>query len=121
MSTVLVVDDNVMDRKIFGTYLKQAGFTVFNAQNAEEAMEQVTRHPPNLIVLDVVMEGKSGFEVCRKLKTDQHTKAIPVMICSFKSTDADKLWGEAVGADAYLGKPVDQGEFIKKVWQLLAR
>jgi chemotaxis family two-component system response regulator PixH len=120
MSKVLVVDDSLTDRKVLITYLQQAGLTVFDAQSAEEAMEKLTQYRPNLIVLDVVMEGKSGFEMCRTLKADNHTKLIPIILCSSKSTEADKLWGDVVGADAYLSKPVNREELINKVQQLIA-
>lgn len=119
MHKVLVVDDSLMDRRILTTYLHQAGLMVLNATSAEEAMAKLDQYQPNLIVLDVIMEGKSGFEMCRKLKADQHTQAIPVIICSSKATAADKMWGDVIGADAYLPKPVPQEEFINKVKQLL--
>ena len=72
-------------------------------------------------VLDVVMGGKSGFEMCRQLKADKTTETIPVIICSSKSTEADKMWGDVVGADAYLSKPVDRDEFVSKVRELIAK
>lgn len=121
MNTVLVVDDSVIDRRLISTYLHQLGLTVFMAQSAEEAMEKLNHHQPKLIILDVVMEGKSGFEMCRKLKTDQKTKSIPIIICSSKSTKADKMLGEAMGADAYFPKPVEQSEFVNTVQQLIAK
>ena len=119
MSTILIVDDSLMDREILGTYLKQSGLTVLNAENATEAMDKIHRNQTSLVVLDIIMDGKSGFEVCRQLKANAETKSIPVLLCSSKSTAADKLWGEAVGADGYIAKPVDQQEFMNKVWQLL--
>jgi DNA-binding response OmpR family regulator len=120
MSKVLVVDDSLTDRKVLITYLQQAGLTVFDAESAEEAMEKLSQYEPNLIILDVVMGGKSGFEMCRTLKANINTKLIPVILCSSKSTEADKMWGDVVGADAYLAKPVDRDELINKVQQLIA-
>jgi two-component system, chemotaxis family, response regulator PixH len=121
MNKVLVVDDSLMDRKLLSTYLQQAGLVVFDAKSAEEAIEKLSQYQPSLIVLDVVMEGKSGFELCRKLKTDQNTQFIPVILCSSKSTDADKMWGDVVGADAYITKPVDPDELIRKVRELMPK
>jgi chemotaxis family two-component system response regulator PixH len=121
MSKVLVVDDSLMDRQVLSSYLEQAGWTVDNANSAEDAMTKLDRDRPDLIVLDVVMEGKSGFEMCRQLKADSNTKSIPIVICSSKSTEADKMWGDVVGADAYIAKPVDREQLINKIRQLIAR
>ncbi|MBR8826939.1 MAG: response regulator [Gomphosphaeria aponina SAG 52.96 = DSM 107014] len=120
MKTVLVVDDSLTERRLLSTYLQQVGLTVLSAASAEEAMEKVNHHPPELIILDVIMGGKSGFEMCRKLKSDQTTKSIPVIICSSKCTAADKMLGKALGADEYVGKPVDQAEFLRKVKAIIA-
>lgn len=121
MNKVLVVDDSLTDRKVVSAYLEQAGLKVLEVGSAEEAMTQLAQYQPNLIVLDVVMEGKSGFEMCRNLKAEQSTKPIPIILCSSKSTDADKMWGDVVGADAYLTKPVNRDELVNKVKQLINR
>lgn len=120
MRKVLIVDDSLTDRKIISSYLLQAGLTIASVESAEDALEQMRDSLPNLIVLDVVMGGKSGFELCRKLKADSSTRNIPIVICSSKSTKADKMLGQAVGADAYVTKPVDPTEFMSKVQQLVA-
>lgn len=120
MSKVLVVDDSLTDRRVTTTYLEQAGLTVLDVESAEEALEKLAHYQPNLIVLDVVMGGKSGFELCRSLKANIATKKIPVILCSSKSTEADKMWGDVVGADAYLAKPVNREELLDKVQQLIA-
>ncbi len=119
MSKVLVVDDSLMDRRVLSSYLTEAGLTVLDVESAEEAMEKIADYQPQLIVLDVVMGGKSGFEFCRNLKADQNTKPIPVILCSSKSTEADKMWGDVVGADAYITKPVNRDELLGKVEQLI--
>ncbi len=119
MNKVLVVDDSLTDRRIMTTYLTEAGLTVLDVESAEEAMEKIADYQPQLIVLDVVMGGQSGFEMCRSLKADQNTKPIPVILCSSKSTEADKMWGDVVGADAYITKPVNRDELLVKVEQLI--
>ena len=119
MNTALVVDDSLMDRQVLATYLHQAGLTVLSAESGEDAMSQLARRYPDLIILDIVMEGKSGFEICRKLKADTKTQSIPVILCSFKSTEVDKMWGKVVGADAYLAKPVNRDELMSTVQQLI--
>jgi two-component system, chemotaxis family, response regulator PixH len=120
MSKVLVVDDSLTDRRVLSTYLTEAGLTVLDVESAEEAMEKLGDYQPNLIVLDVVMGGKSGFEMCRTLKANVSTKPIPVILCSSKSTEADKMWGDVVGADAYLAKPVNREELLGKIQQLIS-
>ncbi len=120
MNKVLVVDDSLTDRKVTTSYLEQAGLTVLDVESAEEALEKLIQYQPNIIVLDVVMGGQSGFELCRTLKANVGTKAIPVILCSSKSTEADKMWGDVVGADAYIAKPVNRDELINKVQQLIA-
>jgi two-component system, chemotaxis family, response regulator PixH len=111
MSTALLVEDSVTEAQTLTRYLQQAGFTVVSATSCEEAKVQMTLGRPDLIILDVILPGQSGFELCRELKTDGETKAIPIVICSTKNTDVDRLWGNMLGADAYCTKPVDQQEF----------
>ncbi|MGC9505628.1 response regulator transcription factor [Baaleninema sp.] len=120
MSTILVVEDGMTDREAINRYLKQNGLSVINAETGEEALEKLNSKTPDLIVLDVILPGQSGFELCRELKTDPKTKSIPVIICSSKNTDVDKTWGNMLGADAYLTKPVDETLLMQTVRKLIA-
>lgn len=119
MSTVLVVEDSITESEIITRYLQLAGLKVLSARSVEEAQESLDRQKPDLIVLDVILPGQSGFELCRELKIDPETSPIPVVICSTKDTDADKMWGTMLGADAYLPKPVDQQELLLTVQRLM--
>ncbi len=119
MSTVLLVEDSLTDSKRLTGYLQQSGLTVVSVGSVEEAQEKLHRLKPDLIVLDVILPGQSGFELCLELKTNPSTVSIPVVICSSKGTEGDKLWGNLLGADAYLPKPVDQQQFVQTVRQLL--
>ena len=119
MSTVLVVEDGLTDRERINQFLKQAGLSVINAASSEEAVAQLSLQTPDLIVLDVILPGQSGFELCRELKTNPQTCKIPVIICSTKDTDVDKMWGDMLGANAYLPKPVDRLEFLQTVQRLI--
>lgn len=118
MNKALVVDDSLMMREVFGIYLQNAGFSVEKVRSVEEAQETMTNYQPNLIILDVVMGGRSGFEFCLQLKKSKQTCSIPVIICSTKATQADLMLGDIIGADAYLAKTVPQAEFISKAQQL---
>ncbi|CAN5836260.1 response regulator [soil metagenome] len=119
MATALIVEDSLTDRELLTHYLQQSGITVTSAQSSEEALQMLKTTPPDLVFLDVVLPGQSGFEFCRDLKTTESTQNIPVVICSTKGTEADKLWGSMLGADAYLTKPVDQQQLTKTVEQLM--
>jgi two-component system, chemotaxis family, response regulator PixH len=120
MTTVLLVEDSLTDSQLLTQYLKQAGFLVISVGSCEEARVKLQIYQPDLVLLDVILPGQSGFELCRDLKTNAHTKQIPVVICSTKGSDADKLWGSLLGADAYLPKPVDPSELTRTVARLTA-
>jgi two-component system, chemotaxis family, response regulator PixH len=119
MGTALVVEDSMTDMQILVGCLQQGGITVLVAQSGEEALAAIARQRPDVIVLDVVLPGCSGFEVCRELKTNDGTSEIPIVICSTKGGEMDKFWGMKQGADAYLTKPIDQDEFVRTVKQLI--
>ena len=119
MNTVLVVEDSLVQTKLLTRYLQQAGLAVVSVKNVEEAQSSLGVQKPDLIILDVILPGQSGFESCRELKADPSTSQIPVVICSTKNTDVDKMWGNMLGADAYLPKPVDQKELVQTILQLI--
>lgn len=121
MHTVLVVEDSLTEIQKVSQYLIQAGWAVLHAASGEEAQRQLSVTPryPDVIILDVILPGQSGFELCRELKSDPKTRSIPVVMCSTKSTDTDKMWGQLLGADAYLAKPVDPQELIQTLQRLL--
>ncbi|MBF2000849.1 MAG: response regulator [Synechococcales cyanobacterium C42_A2020_086] len=119
MGTALVVEDSMTDMQILTRCLQQSGITVLVAQSGEEAMAAIARQRPDVVVLDVVLPGCSGFEVCRELKGDMATRDIPIVICSTKGSEMDRFWGMKQGADAYLAKPIDQDEFVQTVKQLI--
>ncbi|MEM9265180.1 MAG: response regulator [Cyanobacteria bacterium P01_F01_bin.13] len=120
MVTALIVEDSLTDRERLSHYLQQSGITVVGVQSSEEALLRVQTEPPDMVFLDIVLPGQSGFEFCRDLKTNKHTQDIPVVICSTKSTEADKLWGSMLGADAYLSKPIDQQQLTETIQQVMS-
>ncbi|HBB32501.1 MAG TPA: two-component system response regulator [Cyanobacteria bacterium UBA8803] len=120
MMTVLLVEDSLTETQVLTRYLSQAGLRVISVTNGEEAKLKLQLQTPDLVILDVILPGQSGFEICREIKTNASTQKIPVVICSTKGTDADKLWGSMLGADAYLSKPVNQQELMQIIRQLTA-
>lgn len=120
MTTVLLVEDSLTETQVITRYLNQAGLTVVSVKSGEEAQIKLQSQKPDLVILDVILPGQSGFELCRELKTNIKTQGIPVVICSTKGTDADKLWGSMLGADAYIPKPVDQLQLMQTIKKLTA-
>jgi len=120
MGYTLVVDDSATERSIITGYLKGEGIDVSIALSGEEALKKIQQDSPDLIVLDIVLPGRSGFEICRELKGSDHTNQIPIILCSTKGTEIDKFWGMKQGADAYILKPVNREELVGKVKELTA-
>lgn len=119
MGTALVVEDSITELQIIKSCLQQIGINVATAASGEEALEKIRSCCPDVIVLDVVLPGRSGFEICRALKAEENTSKIPIIICSTKDTEMDKFWGMKQGADAYLSKPIDQQVLIRTVRELI--
>ncbi|QSJ18811.1 response regulator [Nostoc sp. UHCC 0702] len=119
MNTVLVVEDGLTDMQILSRYLQQAGYSVIGATSSEEAQVKIDSTKPDLIFLDVILPGKSGFEICRELKNNPNTSNIPVVFCSTKNSDVDKIWGNMLGAEGYLSKPINQEELVLVLKQFL--
>lgn len=119
MVTALVVEDSSTERNILTSCLKEGGITVSTAVSGEEALEKINSHKPDVIILDVVLPGISGFEICRRLKAEENTKDIHIILCSTKGTEMDKFWGLKQGADVYIPKPIDQETFVNTVKRLL--
>jgi DNA-binding response OmpR family regulator len=121
VTTALVVDDSLTDMQVLSRCLQQGGLNVLTASSGEEALTKISNQKPDIIILDVVLPGCSGFEVCREIKDAAATSNIPVVICSTKGGQMDKFWGMKQGADAYLAKPVDQEEFVRTVIGLIKK
>ncbi len=119
MTTVLVIEDGLTDMEVLSRYLQQAGCSVISATSSEEAQSKIDSNKPDLIFLDVILPGKSGFEICRELKNNPDTSKIPVVFCSTKNSDVDKIWGNMLGAEAYLSKPINQEELVSTLKKLV--
>ncbi|NJL46574.1 MAG: response regulator [Leptolyngbyaceae cyanobacterium SM2_5_2] len=119
MSIVLVVEDSVPQREMMTDLLRGIGLEVAIAGDGLEALERIQHHPPDVIVLDIVMPRMNGYELCRRLKANPRTQHLPVVMCSSKGEEFDRYWGMKQGADAYIAKPFQPAELVGTVQQLL--
>lgn len=119
MSTVLVVEDSLTQRELISDLLKNSGLSVVFARDGVEALEQVESSCPDLVVLDIILPRMNGYEVCRRLKSDEKTQNLAVVMCSDKGQRFDLYWGIKQGADAYISKPFQPQELVGTVQYLL--
>ena len=115
IKNVLVVDDSSTDRHLLTELLKKHGYSVSIATSGEEAIVKAKQEKPDLILMDIVMPGMSGFEATRSISRDAETSGIPVIICSTKGQETDKAWGLRQGAKDYMVKPVNEKVLIEKL------
>jgi two-component system, chemotaxis family, response regulator PixH len=113
--TILIVDDTPSEMELIRYYLNEGGYSVIGTDSPKSALEQAIEHQPNVIITDVVMPGMSGFELCRTLKKHPATGHVPIIICSSKSEEIDRLWGMKQGADVYLTKPFTRDDLLRAV------
>ena len=116
---ILVVDDSWTALTLIATPLRNSGFEVITAVDGDEALERVFRDRPHCIVLDVVLPKQNGFQLCRKLKSWEGSRNIPIILLTSKNTPVDKSWGLRQGADMYMTKPFDTDELVANVRRLV--
>ena len=115
ISSILVVDDSPTDLQHLSSMLSKNGFKVTTADSAEDALAKVKQSRPDLVLMDVVMPGQNGFQATRTLSRDESTKDIPVILCTSKGQETDKVWGMRQGARDYIVKPVVQADLLAKI------
>ncbi|MBU7582337.1 MAG: response regulator [Nostoc sp. TH1S01] len=115
VGTILIVEDSPSELELMSHYLKESGYNVIKATGAKEALEQAILQNPDAIVTDVVMPGMSGFELCRSLKKHPVTQKLPIVICSSKNLEIDRLWAMKQGADVYLTKPYTREQLLRAI------
>ncbi|MDJ0682754.1 MAG: response regulator [Xenococcaceae cyanobacterium MO_167.B52] len=120
MSQILLVEDSRAEAEKLTRYLEKQGLSVLGVTSGEEAELRLKQQKPALIVLDVILPGQSGFELCRKLKANPETEKIPIIICSTKDKEIDRTWANMSGADAYLTKPVNEAAFQQTISKLIS-
>ena len=116
---ILVVDDEIYMQHILEFSLGMEGMEVISVSSGEEALRRVSEERPDLIVLDVLMPGMDGYEVCRRLRQQESTRAIPIVFLSAKDGRGDREHGLRAGADAYITKPFSPQSLIDTIVELL--
>ena len=119
MPTVMVVDDASLTRETLTRLLKREGYATQSASTGREALHLIEEQQPDLVLLDVMMPGKTGFEVCQAVRGDESLAGMKILMLSAKGRETDLAKGQALGADAYMTKPFSTRELADKVKALL--
>jgi twitching motility two-component system response regulator PilH len=112
---ILIVDDSATDRQFFLEALIRHGYECITANDGAEGVDKAKADQPDLILMDIVMPGMDGFMATRAITHDEATKHIPVIICTSKTQETDRLWGLRQGAKDFLVKPINAKELVAKI------
>ncbi len=112
---ILVVDDSPTERHVLVDLLTKNGYQVITAESGEEGVEKAKKELPDLVLMDVVMPGLNGYQATRTLTREESTKNIPIIVCTSKGQETDKIWGLRQGAQDYLVKPINGDELLAKI------
>lgn len=115
IKNILIVDDSPTELHVMREMLVKNGFSVSTASGGEEAIELLKKQKPDLILMDVVMPGMSGFEATRSISKNADTAHIPIIICTTKGQETDKAWGLRQGAKDYIVKPIVEKVLVDKI------
>jgi twitching motility two-component system response regulator PilH len=115
VTKVLIVDDSRTETMYLTEILQQAGYSVSSAEGAEQAMHLMAKERPELILIDVVMPGKNGYQFTRDITRSLEYGDIPIIICTSKRLETDRVWGLRQGSRDYITKPVNSAELFSKI------
>ena len=115
MTTILVVEDTASEQDLITSYLTEGGYTVITATNGQDALKEIENCKPDVVITDLVMPGMSGLELCRSLKKNAETKDVPIVACTSKNQELDKLWGMKQGVNVYITKPFTREDILRAV------
>lgn len=118
---ILVIEDTELMQRLICDILRNEGYEVYSAYSGEEGLDMVAEVKPDLIILDIVMSGISGFDVCRILRSDESNNLIPIIMLTSQDSEEDKLVGLEMGADDYIVKPFNSRELVSRVRNTLVR
>lgn len=116
---ILLVDDSKTELHHLSELLGKRGYHVRTAENGDEAMRRLSEDKPDLILMDVVMPGQNGFQLTRTITRDPRWSSVPVIMCTSKNQETDKVWGMRQGAKAYITKPFNENQLIEVINGLL--
>src|SRR6478609_6010244 len=119
--TILVIDDEKDLLELVRYNLEKDGYDAICASDGETGFDIATRHKPSLILLDLMMPGKDGLQVCRQLRSDHRTARVPIIMLTAKATEADRVVGLELGADDYITKPFSPRELVARVKAVMRR
>jgi len=115
IKSILLVDDSKTELHYVSDILSRQGYSVRTAENGDEAFRRLEEQTPDLILMDVVMPGMNGFQLTRAITKDPRYSRVPVIMCTSKDQETDKVWGIRQGARDYIVKPVDPQELTSKI------
>ena len=115
ISKVLVVDDSKTELMYMTDLLQKNGYSVRTAENAEDAFRRLSEDKPDLILMDVVMPGQNGFQLTRSITRDPQYADVPIIMCTSKNQETDRVWGMRQGARDYITKPIEAKELLAKI------
>src|SRR5213592_4947111 len=111
---ILIVDDSATERYFFMETLSKQGYQCITAQNGDEAIQKSKSEQPDVILMDIVMPGIDGYKATRTISHDEATKHIPVIICTSRNQETDRVWGMRQGAKDFLVKPVKAKDLMRR-------
>jgi twitching motility two-component system response regulator PilH len=112
---VLIIDDSKTELMFLTDLLQRNGMTVATAQGADDAFKRLAENKPDLILMDIVMPGQNGFQLTRAISRTPEYTGIPIIMCTSKNLETDRVWGMRQGARDYITKPVDETELMTKI------
>lgn len=115
---ILLIDDDPTLLELLGDHVKQSGYLVYRAANGNEGLERLEQVSPDLVILDVMMPGRDGWEVCERIR---HNSSVPIILLTAKNEEVDKLRGFRLGVDDYVTKPFSFAELVARIGAVLAR
>ncbi len=121
MAKILIADDSPTERRMMADALQKAGFETIEAGDGPEVERLMDEDTPDLLILDVVMPGKDGYQLCRTIKSDDRYRVIPIIMISARKEESDRYWGLKQGADKYIAKPFSMEKLVRAVESFLLK
>lgn len=115
IKTILIVDDSPTDRHYLRELLSKQGYVCITADSGDEGVAKSKTDLPDLILMDIIMPGIDGYKATRAITHDEATKHIPVIVCTSKNQETDRIWGMRQGAKDYVTKPIDAKSLLAKI------